>query len=335
MVTLADVARRLGVSTATVSNALRGKGRISAEKRQLILRAAAEMGYTASSAREQAEGNVVVLAETVRVDFTGRILQGITAACIRHACSFPIYDMGIFNRGLPIGADGAQLAPVVEEITQRLPPFTSGILYLSQYPRDISGLFRRMNIPVLFVFATGEADQVSINYDDEQGASLAVQHLVDAGRRRIAMLSGPIDSKSMNDRLYGYQRTLIANGMGFDPKLVWIGNWRKASGYQKTLELLRQTHKPDAIFVQNDAMATGALQALSDAGLRVPEDIAVIGFDNSGWAEAASPALSSIAPPFAEMGEAAVDLIRAMVRGEAVHERHIMLPCSLVARKST
>lgn len=335
MVRLSDIAQRLGVSSATVSNAIRGKGRINSERRKLILRTAAEMGYLGNGVRSDAEGDVVIITEAADIDFTSSIINGITKACINNGYCYPIFDMGIISRGMQISSGADVLAPIIDETLLKLPPFTSGIIYISQYPRDITGLFQDSNIPVLIVYATGEEGQVSINYDDKQGSYLAVKHFINSGRRRIAMLSGPIDSKPMNNRLYGYQNALIEHGMSFDPKLVWIGDWQKDSGYRKTLEMLKQKNKPDAIFVQNDSMANGVLHALANEGIRVPEDIAVIGFDNTNMAEAMSPELSSIAPPFSQMGQTAVDVICKMINGESVKKTKILLPCDLVIRKST
>lgn len=334
MVTLTDIAAKLGVSTATVSNALKGKGRINPEKRLLIQKTASDMGYIISNAAVNPEDSIVIITEQASVSFVSEILYGVTRESQHSESVYPIFDMGIFSRGLKKEADGDTLAPVLCKIMDKLPPYTGGIIYISQYPRDIHGLFRDAGMPVLFVFGTGETDQVSINYNDQQGAYLAVSHLAALGRKRIAMLSGPIDSKSMNDRLYGYQCALLDHRMGFDPTLVRIGTWEVDSGYSRTLELLQMPQRPDAVFVQNDTMAIGALHALKEHGARVPQDIAVIGFDDTVLTGATAPELSSIAPPFGQMGESAVRTMRAMIRGEMPETNSLLLPCTLKRRGS-
>lgn len=107
----------------------------------------------------------------------------------------------------------------------------------------------------------GTGAQASVNYDDQQGAYLAVSHLIDNGRRRIATLSGPVDSHSVSDRMIGYQRALINHGLAFHPKMVWIGDGEAESARALTRDLLMATNRPDAIFAQNDTMACGAIQA--------------------------------------------------------------------------
>ncbi len=336
MITLSDIAAELGVSTATVSNALKGKGRIAPDKRLLIQKTAADMGYVLSGSSGNPEDNIVIITEQSDVNFCSEILRGIVKESQKSESLYPIYDLGILTRGIKREADGKTLAQPMQKVLDKLPPYTSGIIYISQYPRDIHGLFDDVSMPVLFVFGTGEKDRISINYNDQQGAFLAVSHLIAAGRKRIAMLSGPIDSKSMNHRLYGYQKALIEHKMVFDPTLVLIGDWEIASGYQRTLELLQMENRPDAIFAQNETIALGAMRALSAHGLRVPDDIAIIGFDNTTVATTTTPELSSVSPPFCQMGETAVHTMRELLRGE--HNglsNSILLPCTLIHREST
>ncbi len=147
------------------------------------------------------------------------------------------------------------------------------------------------------------------------------------------MISGPIDSVGMFHRSSGFQRALIDNHIPYNPQIVYVGNWDQESGYLLAKKLLESDEIVDGIFAQNDKMALGALKAIAEKNLNCPGDIAVVGFDNSLYSELATPAITSINPPFKEMGSKAVRSLIEM--SEGMEATGSFLSCELIRKEST
>ena len=139
----------------------------------------------------------------------------------------------------------------------------------------------------------------------------------------------------MGKRITGYQHALIANRIPLDPALIRIGDWSAASGARLTRELFRRGPGPDAIFAQNDRMGIGALRSLSELGIDVPGDVAIVGFDDMDFCDASTPTLSSIRPPLEQLGRTAFQVVFDQLSGRAVSEREFRIPCAFVQRGSS
>jgi LacI family transcriptional regulator len=161
--------------------------------------------------------------------------------------------------------------------------------------------------------------------DDRYGAGLAINHLVELGHRRIAYINGPEDWHSARRRLAGYQEALAAHALDFEAELVQPGAWELEDGYTAATNLLNINKKPTAIFAANDLMAAGAIYAIQDAGLSVPEDIAVIGYDNRDFTRIFRPRLTTVSLPVYEMGRMAAQLMqKQLVEGqESIKEEKV------------
>jgi len=335
VIKLSDIARELGVSTATISNALTGKGRMKEETRQHIREAAKEMGYVIPhSAREQGK-NILVFTEDNHITFSSEIASGLCTAARKANVACSICDLTITLCGPGRDATPKQLRPLIDHAISLQEVEPGCVVYISQYPRSLPGLMENIGCPAVEVFCQDTGAQCSVNYDDQQGVYQAVSHLIETGRRNIAMISGPVDNHSVNERMIGYQRALIDHGLSVHPKLMWIGDWEVASGRELTHNLLLTTNRPDAIFAQNDTMACGALQAIQEMGLRVPEDVAVVGFDNTVFCNWMQPTLTSVAPPFFQMGEAAFEQAQVLLCGGVSEMPSQRIPCQLRIRQST
>lgn len=335
MIKLSDIARELGVSTATISNAMTGKGRMKEETRQHIRETALAMGYvTPQPARSQGK-NVLVITEANSITFSSEIVSGLCAAARQANVACSICDLTITLCGPGRDATPEQLRPLIDRVIALQEVAPGCVVYISQYPRQLPGLLEGLGCPTVEVFCQDAGAQGSVNYDDQQGVYQAVSHLINMGRRHIAMISGPVDNHSVNERMIGYQRALIDHGLSVHPKLMWIGDWEVESGRELTRNLLLSSNRPDAIVAQNDTMATGALQAAQEMGLRVPEDVAIVGFDNTAFCSWTSPTLTSVAPPFFQMGEAAFELAQALLSGGVPENPSRRLPCDLRIRQST
>ena len=170
--------------------------------------------------------------------------------------------------------------------------------------------------------------------DDENGGTIGTRHLLDLGRRRISFINGPPHYEATHLRLRGYRAELEKQSLSFDPALVRSGKWHATSGYQLAHELMALSEAPDAIFCASDSLAAGALDALHELGLRVPEDVAVVGFDNRYFSAHQRPPLTTVALPLYEMGLLAGEvLLKAIREGKQQAEMH-RVPCSLVIRRS-
>lgn len=317
--TLADLAARLGVSTATVSNALTGKGRMQPALRRRILETAALMGYHPKAAADASAGmpRIAMLIEQPGVSFSDGIARGAWDAAADQGIDVQAQSLSVLHRFRTSSPDAGALSAVVRRLLSGWGAWLDGLLYVAQYPRDVEGLLPALPFPAVYAYCSAGEEALSVHCDDRQGAYLATQHLLAQGRRRIAMISGPIDSMPMSNRLMGYQRALFEEGLAFDPGKLLIGDWQMESGYALMRRLLDAPERPDAVFAQNDAMALGALRAVQDSGLRIPEDIALVGFDNEMSAYT-TPALSTVDPLFEAIGRRALEQLLRAVRQEAL-----------------
>lgn len=203
--------------------------------------------------------------------------------------------------------------------------------------RDHRQPIGELPIPVVYVYAVSQSSQdLSITCDDEQGAALAVGHLVRTGRTRIAHVTGPQRHLSARLREVGAREALAAAGHGFAAGDALWGEWSEAWGRDAGHILLRSGASFDGVFCGSDQIARGVADTLRESGCRVPEDVALVGFDN--WevmAEACRPPLTTIDPNLAELGRVAAGKLLSVIEGGAPEHGRILLPCDLVIRQST
>ena len=174
-----------------------------------------------------------------------------------------------------------------------------------------------------------------MNYDDAQGAYLATSHLVQTGCQRIAMISGPVNSIAMTKRLQGYQRALLDGRLAFNPSLITVGEWTIRNGYESMNQLLQSDSPPDAVFCQSDLIAAGALHAALNAGLSVPEQLSIVGFDDLEVGRHQIIPITTIHPPCFELGQEAFQLMQKMLSSSRAQPAKIKLPCKLIPGKTT
>lgn len=356
MVRISDIAREMNLSEATVSNAFTGKGRMKEETREAILSCAESMGYKVRPRKNTVRsGKIIIIAEAVNAGFVTSMLTGIYEEASRLKLTLPVYSLQITDSAQLRNPDVSFLNQSVSALLARIDYEVSGILYLSQYARRTEGLLDHIDIPFVSAFCRRDDGKPFVHYDDHQGAYLAVNTLLAEGRRKIAMISGPIDSIGMYLRSSGYQQALVEHRLSYDPRLVRIGDWDWQSGYEQTLKLLKEDSindtdtgvnpkKIDAIFAQNDFIGLGAARAVREMGLRIPEDISIIGFDSSLPSQLSSPTLTTIQPPFEEMGRVALRRLMKIIDGQTrgsesaaanTEDGNTLLPCSLRKGEST
>jgi LacI family transcriptional regulator len=331
-VTQADVAQRAGVSQTAVSQILsepeNGVSSFRPETRQLVLRAAADLGYVPS-----------VMARALRTNQTMTI--GVVVGFLTDELSLRI-TRGIHDvateRGYKLLIGATEQNPDLEKRT--LDQFhqyqVDGLIFVDSWS-DPSVYLNDDAFPPM-VFAQLRSPMIEhncISVDNVRGGYEATRHLLDLGYRKVAHISGPEGWASAVDRRLGYQRALEDYDLTCDPSLVEIGDWEVCSGNKAVRLLLDRHPEIDAIFVGNDLMAAGCIQAAVSRGLRVPQDLALVGYDDRYLAEALSPPLSSFAYPLNQMGQKATHLlIERLLRRKANLVPSINVAGRMVVRAS-
>ena len=334
--TLAELARELNVSIATVSNAITGKGRMSDEKRQAILEAAIAHGYDMTKVEERQRKKIIhIIVEDLEIDFCTHIVSGICQEAAQMGIQPVIFNLNLMYYTDPLMPEEEVLGNLFRRCMRDVLPTTCGVIYVAEYPRDMTRFFSIPSLPFVFAYCYSHDYPACVNYDDAHGAYIATQHLIACGCKSIAMISGPINSIPMAKRLSGYQRALVDGGIEYDPLLVRVGSWLLENGYTNMKNLLCQNRDIDAVFCQSDHIALGAVQAIREMERRIPEDIRIVGFDNQEFSWYVSPTLTSIVPPHREIGIAAFRMLATLMGKKGIPVRSVKLPCSIEKREST
>jgi DNA-binding LacI/PurR family transcriptional regulator len=336
--TLEQVAALAGVSRATVSRVVNGSPNVSPAVRAQVERVVARLGYVPnraarSLATRRADSVALVVSEPharfFSEPFFAGMVRGVSAALAGTGVQLQLLiaqdlvyrpgDRGRLERHVAGG-------------------HVDGVLLASLHGDDpLPATLERAGVPAVLVGRPpGRGAPGSyVDADNRGGARAAVAHLAARGRRRIATVTGPLDMGVGLDRLHGYRDGLAAAGLAADPALVEPGDFTEESGAAATARLLARPGAPvDAVFAASDLMAAGALRALRAAGRRVPEDVAVVGFEDSAVARYAQPPLTTVRQPIEEMGRQATRLLLAKVAGEATG-MHLVLDTELVVRASS
>ncbi|WP_312740125.1 LacI family DNA-binding transcriptional regulator [Cedecea neteri] len=325
-VTLYDVAESAGVSYQTVSRVINQASHVSAKTRQKVETAMKALNYVPNRVAQQLAGK---LSQTLGLATTTLSLHAPSqiAAAIKSKAGELQFNVMISMVEQP-GMDAA-CAAVNSLLAQRVDGLIVNIPLEAAEVEAVQAACG--DVPVLFLDVSPEVKANRIVTDAASGAGLAVEHLVTLGHRHIALFSGPENSVSARLRLEGWQRTLAEYQLV--PVAFMRGDWSSLSGYQQVSQLLRDGQQPTAILVANDQMALGALRAIHEAGFAVPQDISVIGFDDTEDSACFLPPLTTIRQDFRLLGEASVNGMVALIhRGGELAALH---PVSLVERKTT
>ncbi|XVV15349.1 LacI family DNA-binding transcriptional regulator [Actinoplanes sp. CA-131856] len=319
-VTLADVARRAGCSIATASKALNSRAQVAEATRQRVLAAAAELSFRAPG-RTRAIG---LLTDELGGRFSIPILLGAENALAGERMSVLLCDA----RG-----DDARRRHYVSTLLARQ---VDGLIVVGDDNDVRPSLPRDLPVPVVYAYGeSGHPDDVSVIADDGGGARLAAEHLIGLGRRRIAHITGPRRYRAARARAAGLRAVLAENGLPLAGDIPRYGEWSQRWGRHAAHRLLTENPETDAVFCGNDQIAAGVAQALTERGRHIPDDVAVVGYDN--WTEFAAdcrPPLTTVDLKLQELGETAVRLLFAALDGHPAHGV-VREPCRLVVRAST
>ncbi|WBB92927.1 LacI family DNA-binding transcriptional regulator [Verrucosispora sp. WMMC514] len=327
--TLEAVARRAGVSRATVSRVVNGSTTVAEPIQEAVRLAVAELGYVPNLAArtlvtQRTDSIALVMPEeATRVFSDDQVFPGIIRGAAQELEAAD-KQLVLMLAGSPAGHER-----VARYTTGR---HVDGVLFASLHGADpLPARLAALGIPVVCSGRPLDGAEVPyIDVDQVGGVTRAVRHLIDSGRRRIATIAGPQDMVAGIERLTGYRDTVAAAGL---PEMVAVGDFTRESGAAAMRELLATHPDLDAVFAASDLMAHAALRTLREAGRRVPEDVAVIGFDDIETAAYTDPPLTTVRQPIVELGRQGTRLLLRLAAGEQV-EPALILPTELIIRDS-
>ncbi|MFI6469368.1 LacI family DNA-binding transcriptional regulator [Streptomyces sp. NPDC050516] len=328
--TLEEVAARAGVGRGTVSRVINGSPRVSDETRAAVEAAVAELGYVPNRAARALAANRTDAIALVVPEPEARFFAEPYFSDIVRGVGAALADTEMQLLLTLVGGDRERRRLAQYLASHRV----DGVLLVSVHADDpLPDLLEQLGIPVVISGRRREDEPLaSVDCDNYEGARTAVAHLAARGRRSIATITGPLDVYGARRRLDGYRAALAAAGLD---ELAAHGDFTEEGGRRAMTELLERAPHLDAVFAASDVMASGARQILREAGRRIPDDTALIGFDDSAIARHMDPPLTSVRQPTEEMGRAMAELLLAEITATEPARPSLMLPTELVVRASS
>jgi DNA-binding LacI/PurR family transcriptional regulator len=329
-ISIKDIAKAMNISYSTVSRALNNSPRVKQETRRQIQIMAAEMGYLPSAVARSLvmrRTNTIGIVVTKITDlFFAEVIQGIEETALNAGQNVILTNSD--------GKPDRELAAIQNLRERRV----DGIILVAACADQESKrrLFTSTGFETPIVIINNvhrEHFGYSIETDNLGGGRQATRHLLDLGHPRIAHITGPISEWDAVERQAGYEQALQEAGLSVDPALIVYGDNRPEGGWQAMQQLLTLPHPPTAVFCYNDATALGATRAIYAAGLRIPQDISLVGFDDIDLAPFFQPPLTTVAQAKREMGALAVQMVLDLLNHKTVQD--CVLPSRLVIREST
>ncbi|GGK69198.1 LacI family DNA-binding transcriptional regulator [Streptomyces flaveus] len=331
--TIKTVAARAGVGRTTVSRVINGSELVSEKARAAVLAAIAELNYVPNSV---ARGLVTSRTNSVALvipesesrlgsePYFSAVIRGVSTALAETRTQLQ----------LVLVRDQAERDQLTESVAERR---VDGVLLVSVHEHDpLPGLLEDMGLPTVLAGRRSPDESLSyVHSDNTGGAATAVSHLLTRGRRAVATISGPLDMDVARSRLQGWRETLEKAGHEATDRLVASGDFTVEGGEAAMRSLLEQVPELDAVFVASDVMAAGALAELRRQGSRVPDDVAVVGFDDSIIARHSNPPLTTVRQPVEEIGSMIAHILLEEIDNPEEPRRQVTLPTELVVRESS
>jgi LacI family transcriptional regulator len=326
-VTIQDVARTAGVSVSTVSRVLNEKDDVSPTTYQRVRAVIAELGYTSSlaarSMRSRRTGVIGTMMPDLEDPFTIQVMKGIN-----HAITALDYDLIAYTSGSINQQSKAEREQHYVSLLNG--SITDGIIIVTPAATSFSTA-----APVVAVDPNNESPSCpAVIATNHAGAMEAVEHLIGLGHTRIGFVGGRPDLQSAQRRLKGYEDALRQANIALDPSLIVVGDFTTSRGRECARQLLSLSEPPTAIFAANDQSAMGVIEAAREAGLRVPEDLSVVGFDNIPETAYSNPALTTVDQFMNKMGYVATEMLIVLIQGEPLENDLYKVPTQLIVRDS-
>ncbi|WP_374009015.1 LacI family DNA-binding transcriptional regulator [Leifsonia sp. LS-T14] len=325
--TLKDVALAAGVSQSTTSRALSGEGYVAAGVRERVVAAAESLGYVphamARSLRKQDSRTIGVLVSDLRNSFYADLAAGIAARARREGYTMMLVD--------DQGSTEAEMDAARAFVATRV----AGVI-VTPLSGDVSDYLVRQHIPVIEAdrqFSAGRCDAVII--DNAGVAKRMTDHLIDLGHRRIALFIDETTWTTGGERAAGYRTSLEGSGIPADPSLVISTGWDADGARKSAIDILARRDHPTAIFAANNLLAEGVWRATNDLGLRIPEDVSVVSFDDSEWMSMVSPGITAVAQDAVSLGETALGRLLERLKDPAAEPQTTVLEAQVLPRGST
>lgn len=323
-VTIGDVARTAGVSVSTVSKVINGRYGVAPETELRVLGVIEQLGYESSIVARSLRSrrtNVIGILVAEFEPFSTELLKGISEAVEGTGYELMAYSGGL-GRHDRVGWEQRYLTRLAGTLIDGAVIVTPTVITVHN------------TIPVVAVDPhTGPSGTPTVDSDSLAGARAATEYLISLGHRRIGFLGGRPDLESARLREQGYREALKGAGIGVDAGLMRVGGYRPDLADQPAHELLSMPDRPTAIFAANDLSGIRTMEVARELGLRVPDDISVIGFDNVPESALTDPPLTTVAQPIHQMGAEALGMVTDLIRG-VPREPHVRLPTSLILRGS-
>lgn len=330
--TISEVAREAGVSVATVSRVLNNSEYVRDDTREAVMAAIEKLNYRISlparTLKTRKTGRIGVIVPDIGNPFWASVVKGIEHEVVQRG-----YHLILCNTDETPSLEAAYIRMILETWVDGLIIATAGgndelICSCAKDGPPVVLMDRRLNTPDV------PADVVCL--DNLGGIFRAVRYLYDLGHRRIAMVSGPTSITPGRERLQGYYKAIETLCLPRDESVVAVGDFKRESGYELARRFLSLEERPTAVVVANNVMAVGTIKAIKEAGLRIPEHVSVISFDDTLFAEIVDPALTVVAPPSNEMGLIAGRLVmeRSTSRAAPPTYREVILKPSFIERQS-
>lgn len=328
--TMRDVAEYAKVSLSTVSRVLNNHASVDDELRERVMRAVRALGYQPNLAARRLRSNtshvIGLIISDIENPFFTSVVRGVE-------------DMAYADQRNVILCNTDE-DPAKEQIYLEVMQAerVAGLIITPTHgdrKREPYVKLQEMGIPVVLLdrnLGLSAFDNVTV--DNLNGAYQAVQHLIGLGKKRIALVTADTRLTTFQQRYEGYLKALNEAGLKPQKELIKVANPKAAGAYQSTLQLLQITQPPDAIFAGNNLMTLGVLSALRDQHFRVPEDIALVGFDDMPWSSQLSPPVTSVSQPTYELGQEATRLLLRRINNPDVHPQSVVLQTRLVVRES-
>jgi LacI family transcriptional regulator len=325
--TILDVAREAGVSVSTVSRVLNSKVDVASETFEKVQGIIEELGYTSSLAargmRSSRTDVIGLIMPDVSSAYCIEVMRGVNQAIAKIDYDLIVYTTGDIRKYGTADQERRYVALLNGGITD-------GVIVVTPAATDFS-----TDAPVVAIDPNNESpDCPAIIANNRAGALAAMNYLTGLGHRRIGFITGRLDLVSANQRLQGYRDGLAACGITPDEELIQVSDYTTETGLACTRRLLALENPPTAIFASNDMSAVGVYQAAMEAGVRIPQNLSVIGFDNLRESLFLTPALTTIDQFISDMGATAIEMVVKLVNGETLEKSLLKVPTQLVVRDS-
>ena len=321
------IAERSGLSIATISRVFNRSQSVSDEKRARVIQALRELGVDPSTLdlRPQPRNNMLIFnVPSLKNPFYSPIIEASRRTAKRFGYNLVVNEN-------PLGTDLQSFIDLIR--TSR----AAGVILTNAIVPETVETIRQV-VPVVTCCESATTAGVPyVTVDDESASENAVKYLISLGRRRIALINGPAEVKYSKERYKGYRNALVSHGFAIDDDIICAvgADMDYDIAVANVTRMLSQPDRPDAFFCISDVLACAAIKASLAAGLRVPQDVAVVGFDNIQFSRMMNPTITTVCQPFDQLGTLAVEMLVRVINGDDEHIESIHLGCELMIREST